>query len=187
MARRPKDGDREQRVGEVADAFLTAIKAEKRSAEAPLGGHTSSGRGGYFFVATNEELAELDLAVGPATSEAYPHLYEPSYVAEIARCAIGSESPLPLEHVGSAGGAAVYRFPSAATDALAELTPARIDFARLRLDEITDRLMRSPGLPPKVQRGGAAAAVLTLRGHCLEARAVPGREVYYWFWRRADA
>ncbi len=47
--------------------------------------------------------------------------------------------------------------------------------------------MRSPNLPAKTQRSGAATAVVTLRGHCLEAREAEGREVYYWFWRRSDA
>ncbi len=127
-----------------------------------------------------------DLAVGPASDEAYPHRYDPAFVAEIGRCAAGGDSPEPLRCVASGGGADLFMFPPAATDALAELTPERPDFTNTRLDEIADRLMASPALPPRAQRGGARTAVLTLRGHCLEARTVSGRELYYWFWQRAE-
>jgi hypothetical protein len=188
MFRRWKRWLQGSRADEVVEAFLTTTKAQSRSAASPLGGLTHLGRGGYVFVATREEIAQLNAAVGPRSpDDPYPHLYEPEFLAEIARCAMASSTSSAMESVASAGGATVYMFPPPATDALSQLTPSRADFTIQQIDEIADRLMSSPGRPAKYQRGGVRSAVLIVRGHCLEARAVPGREVYYWFWRRAQS
>ena len=114
----------------------------------------------------------------------YPHLYEPTFLAEIARCAIGGDGVSVMESIASAGGATVYMFPPAATDVLSQLTPSQPEFTEARISKIADRLMRSPNRPRKYQRSGVATAVLLVRGHCLTARSGSGREVYYWFWRR---
>jgi hypothetical protein len=178
--------ERSNRKEQLVDALIADAKAQPRTPEAPLGGFTRTGRGGYLFVATTDEVAAMNPAVGPSTHEAYPHRYEPTFVAEIARCATSSDA-LPLERVAATADAALFMFPPPATDALARLTPDRLDFTKSRIDEIADQLMRSPNRPPKLQRGGASTAVLTLRGHCLEARTGQGREVYYWYWQQADA
>ncbi len=176
------------RSDEAVDAFLTATKAQPRSPASPLGGLTYLGRGGYVFVATREEIAQMDPTVGPKSPDGpYPYLYEPTFIAEIARCAMASSTSLGMESVASAGGATVYMFPPTATDALSQLTPSRSDFTTRRLDEIADRVKSSPSCPAEYQLGGVRSAVLIVRGHCLEARAAPRREVYYWFWRRAES
>src|SRR5262245_35494611 len=188
MFRRSKRGPRAHPANDVVDEFLKATKAQKRSPAAPLGALTRLGRGGYMFVATREETTRLNPAVGPtSTDNPYPHLYEPTFLAEIARCATAGDKFSAMECITSAGGATVYMFPAAATDVLAQLTPSRPDFTRLRIDEIADRLMSSPSRPPEYQRSGVTSAVLIVRGHCLEARAAQGREVYYWFWRQAKS
>jgi hypothetical protein len=116
--------ERPKRADEVVDALLADIKAQPRTPASPLGGMTRAGRGGYFVVATSDEVATLDLAVGPVSDEAYPHRYEPAFVAEIGRCAAGGDSPEPLRCVASGGGADLF----AALRALAELT-GRPDFS----------------------------------------------------------
>lgn len=187
MLRRWKRDRRVPPADNVADGVLTAVKAQAPSAASPLGGLTHLGRGGRVFVATAEEAARLNPAVGPTSpDDPYPHLYEPTFLAEIARCATASDDVSEMESIASANGATVYMFPPAATEALSQLTPSRPALTRSRIDEITDRLMSSPRRPPRYQRGGVASAVLIVRGHCLKARAAPGREVYYWFWRRAE-
>ncbi len=188
MGERVKGKDGASRLEAVADAFLAAAKNQRGTPQAPLGTFSRLGRGGCFVVGTAEEIAALDVAVAPPM-ELYPHLYEPALLGDIALGALGRDhgGVAALERVASAGGASLYMIPKAATDALAELTPARLEHTKARIAEITDRLMRSPNLPAKTQRNGAATAVVTLRGHCLEAREAEGREVYYWFWRRSDA
>ncbi|MGC4093077.1 MAG: hypothetical protein QM756_35355 [Polyangiaceae bacterium] len=179
---------RGHRADGVVDAFLATTKAQPPSPESPLGGLTGLGRGGYLLVATREEIAQMNAAVAPRSSEGrYPHLYEPTFLAEIARCAVAGSIASGMESVASAGGASVYMFAPSATDALSLLTPSRRDFTAQRIDEITELLMSSPSRPAEYQRGGVSSAVLIVRGHCLKARAAPGRELYYWFWRRAEA
>lgn len=169
------------------DDFLAATKAEPRTPASPLGGLTRLGRGGYFFVATPEEAERLNPAVGPASLDSpYPHLYEPTLLAEIARAALASAAFSEMDIIASEGGATIYLFPPAATDALSELTPSRREFTSSRIDEITDRVMSSPRCPPKYKRSGISTAVITVRGHCLVARAAPPRQVYYWFWRKQE-
>ena len=138
-----------------------------------------------MFVATAEETRRLNPAVGPTSvNDPYPHLYEPTFLAEIARCAVASDEFLEMESIASEGGATVYMFPPGATDALSQLTPSRRDFTKERSDDIADRVMMSSRCPPQYKRSGVVSAVLIVRGRCLEARAAPSREVYYWFWRK---
>lgn len=187
LFRRPKGEFPVQRANNGPDAFLKTTRAELRSPASRLDALAHLGRGGYMFVATRDEIDRMNPALGPDLPDSpYPHLYEPNFLAEIARCAIASDMFSAMESIAAAAGATIYLFPPAATDVLSQLTPARPDFTNVRIDEITDRFMNSPNCPPEYKRGGVRSAILIVRGYSLEARAASGRDVYYWFWRQAQ-
>lgn len=84
-------------------------------------------------------FAARNVTVAPTTPDVYPHLYEPAPIAEICLGALGRDHDpaASLDRVATAGEASFYIVPEAATDALAELTPARRELTQARVAEIS--------------------------------------------------
>ena len=63
MFRRWKHWLQGHRADEVVDQFVTRTKAQPPAPSSPLGGLTHLGRGGYVFIATREEIEQMNPAV----------------------------------------------------------------------------------------------------------------------------
>jgi hypothetical protein len=156
-------------------------------------------KAGYFFAATQEQVAALDLVAGPkspinmpgsksarplVSEGTFPYTYDPSFLSVMARCvlpnrAYGTDS---LEPVQVAHEVTLYRFPKHVTDALAELTPDRPEHTRSVIRTIADRLMEHSEPNRKMTPNRVYDAVLFVRGYALKASPrTSGKELYYWF------
>jgi hypothetical protein len=158
---------------------------------------------GFTFIATPEEVAVMDILVGP-TRPMLPTKRGGRRVM-VRDCVIPDRShiwfldvlvsvispathELRLELVTSDGAVALYRYPSQAIDILSKLTPDRADFVLEEIGSIAERAMEHPEIRERYREGGVRGALLTMRGDAL--KAVPrgsGKEVYYWCYRKADA
>jgi hypothetical protein len=158
---------------------------------------------GFPFVATSDEVAAMDMLVGPTRPMmpgkrggrrvmvrdcVIPHRMPVWFLDVIVSSISPSTRDLSLELVGSDGAIALYRFPSQVMDRLSEFTPDRVDFVREEIDSITKRVLERREVREHYREGGVRGAVLEIRGDAL--KAVPrgsGKEVYYWCYRTADS
>ena len=158
---------------------------------------------GFPFVATADEVAAMDILVGPTRPMmpgkrggrrgmvrdcVIPHRTQPWLFDTIVSAISPSMSGLSLDLVGSDGSIALYRFPIQATDILSEFTPARADFVGAEITAITKRVMERQEVSEQYKEGGVSSAVLMVRGEAL--KTVPrgaGKEIFYWCYRTADA
>jgi hypothetical protein len=156
-------------------------------------------KAGYFFAATQEQVAALDLAAGPksplnmlgpkrartlVSERAIPYTYDPAFLNEMARCAspAGTRDMDNLELVQKSRDVTLYRFPKKVTDALAELTPDRPEDTLSVIDAIADRLTKHSEANLKMKPNGVRSAVLIVRGYALKTSPrTSGKELYYWF------
>ena len=157
---------------------------------------------GFSFVATQQEVSEMDMLVGPTRpmlpgkrggrrvlvrDSVIPHRYQVWFLDVIVSAISPPTLGLSLELVGSDGAVALYRFPPQATDVLWEFTPARADFVGQEIALIAKRVMERPEVQEQYKDGGVRAVVHLMRGDSL--KAVPrseGKEVFYWCYRTAD-
>lgn len=158
---------------------------------------------GFPFVASPEEVAEMDILVGPTRPMlrgkrggrrvmvrdcVIPHRYPIGFLDSIVSALSPSTKGLYLELVSSDGAVALYRFPPSATDILATFTPERAEYVSEEIALIAKKLMERPEVRERYKEGGVRSAILILRGDAL--KAVPrgsGKEAFYWCYRTADA
>src|SRR5262249_28240974 len=130
-----------KRISNAHRGWLSGLKAGKlfsnqREAQGAVVSHL--GRVGYFFVATSEEAAAIDLLAGPkqpiplgerrsapppVSESEIPHFYEPSFLDLVVSAILHDGEH--LQPVRQTGQVVLYRSPEAATSGLAELSPER--------------------------------------------------------------
>jgi hypothetical protein len=155
---------------------------------------------GFPFVATSDEVAAMDMLVGPTRPMmpgkrggrrvmvrdcVIPYRWQVWFLDAIVS---SFSADLRMELVRSDGAMALYRFPPKIVDALSALTPGQPAFTKTELDSMTDKVMPHPDVQRQYQRGGVFAALLFIR--CDALKAVPrnsGKEVYYWCYRTTEA
>ena len=152
---------------------------------------------GHVFAATPEEVAAMDMAVGPTRPMspgkrgrrtvplrdcAHPCHYEPSFFDALIRAVLQDTEPdARLRLVRTESDSSLYCFPKAVTDRLSTFTPDKPEFSGREIDSIAERMMRQPEVSAHYKKGGAMLAVFTVRGEALKATPRGGgREVYYW-------
>ena len=158
---------------------------------------------GFPFVASPEEIAAMDMLVGPTRPMlptkrgggrvmvrdcVIPHRSHGWFLDVLVSALSPSTRGLSLELVASDGAIALYRYPAPAIDILSEFTPDRAAFVTEEITAIAKRAMDHPQVRERYKEGGVTGALLTVRGDAL--KAVPrgsGREVFYWCYRTADA
>jgi len=158
---------------------------------------------GFSFVASHEEIAAMDMLVGPTRPMlpgkrggrrimgrdcVHPCRHHIQFLDVLASAVSPATRGSSMELVGSDGAVALYRFPLPVIDHLATLTPERGEFALEEISSIAKRVMADAKVPKHYQEGGVRAAVHMMRGDAL--KALPrggGKEVYYWCYRSADA
>jgi hypothetical protein len=153
---------------------------------------------GYLFVARADEIAAMDMAVGPTRPMSpgprgkkavplrdlvrVPYVYAPALLDLMVRVVREQGSDETLQRVRTAGDVAVYRFPSGVTDTLSRLTPERTEETSHCYDDWAQQMVGEPEVPAHYTLGGLSSMVLFVRCHALKAVPRDGtRELYYWF------
>jgi hypothetical protein len=150
---------------------------------------------GFLFVATPDEVAAMNILVGPtrpmtaAGSKrpvplrecSFPNTYPP-YVFDILLSVLLPKTDSPkLKMVREQAPFAVYIFPKEATDLLSALTPDKADFTRQQISSIAEQMFQHPAIQERFKLTGVATLVLTVRGHALKAVPRSGPlDIYYW-------
>ena len=158
---------------------------------------------GFPFVATKEEIAAMDIFVGPTRPMlpgkrggrramvrdcVIPFRYQIWFFDVLVSSVSTSTHGLMLELVHSEGPIALYRFPAQVNDVLSEFTPARPEFVMEEVTLIAKRMLEHPEVLEHYKEGGVSTAVLMVRGEALKASPrSTGKEIYYWCYRTADA
>jgi hypothetical protein len=151
----------------------------------------------YLFVATPDEIAEMDLVIGPCrpmrpgkrgkravplTECSIPGCSHPSFYDAMIGAVLQDANAAKLEQIRSDGKHVLYRFPPAVTDILSTLTPDKPGFSLEVIHAVAERMIQTSNVLEHYQPSGVSGAVMIVR--CDALKAVPrggGKELFCWY------
>lgn len=137
---------------------------------------------GYFFAASPEQLAVMDITQGPikAIKKEIPWSIEPSSL-EIVLTAISGISGL-LVLVGTGDDAFLYVMPDQACTWLRGIPSENPQFVLAEMEAVAGKALENPAISSEVKRAGIVGLLLALRSHAMRAAVGPkSQSLYYWF------
>jgi hypothetical protein len=149
----------------------------------PSEGGQKARKRGYFFVATSQQIAAMDITEGPlaAISNDIPTIAEPSILDIIVAAICGTQACLGL--IGAGDDALLYRFPDDACSWFRRLLPEDPKRTLAEIDRVADQLMQNPAInSTSLKKGGVVALLLRVRGCALKTlEGDENQSLYYWF------
>jgi hypothetical protein len=159
---------------------------------------------GYFFCATAEVAAQLDLDLADAPRR--PVELGGRRLRPLVRATTRSEitppdewnalllalpggAPLQLLRSSTYRTSCLFLVPADTTDLLVAMElDTHVDDLGVTFSEIVDRAMRNPLVSSTRERGGAVGALLSLRSEAIRARksSAEHHELFYWWYDPAQ-